>query len=584
MNSSSTLNLARKWRPTTFESVVGQDLTIRLLKNSLFKQQFFPVYLLAGQRGCGKTTTGRIFAAAVNCSKLDEFSKNPQQPLPCWSCSSCEAMKQGAHPDFIEIDAASHTGVDNVRQIIEGTSFLPHLGRKKVYLIDEAHMLSKAAFNAFLKILEEPPKTVLFMMATTDAHKIIDTVRSRCFQLFFDPVADTVLIDHLAAVCEAEAMASDREGLALIARESEGSVRDALNIVERVRLAHEGITKQAVIGMFGSFEEESIIDLVSAVAQSDAAQLFDVWKRYQLEQRPAVVLWKKIFDCLHSALVVEYTAPAHAFKAYEQQLREISAQMAPARIVQCMEAMYSVEQQFLKTTSPHAMLEMLLLKMCLPREAAMPVQQERKPEEKAAPQAYAARAQVETKVEVKSAPKREETKQPMRVAAPSPSGPAPLWDQFVQQIDTIGDPLFASMIKQGHYRGADAAGLIWQVGLPKELTFFEDSIEKNASAWKQLLETICKKTVDIKFQFNLELKATADVQRVRTQAAPPAAHKPAARSTAQQKTAAVDVSDTAKWEKTHTMLAMFPGTVSASAVTAENVGASGDKIKGSTHE
>lgn len=185
MTLISELNLARKWRPSTFESIVGQDLTVRLLKNSLFRQQFFPVYLLAGQRGCGKTTTGRVFAAAINCDRLHDFTQDPQKTIvPCGQCVSCDAMKRGIHPDFIEIDAASHTGVDNVRQIIEATSFLPQLGRKKIYLIDEAHMLSKAAFNAFLKILEEPPKTVLFMMATTDAHKIIDTVRSRCFQLF----------------------------------------------------------------------------------------------------------------------------------------------------------------------------------------------------------------------------------------------------------------------------------------------------------------------------------------------------------------------------------------------------------------
>src|SRR4029079_7469323 len=145
---------------------------------------------------------------------LDAFAQRPQgMTFPCGLCISCEAMKQGKHPDFIEIDAASHTGVDNVRHIIEATSFLPQIGRKKIYLIDEAHMLSKAAFNAFLKILEEPPASVIFILATTDAQKIIDTVKSRCFQLFFTPIDETSLSNHLAAICKAENIQFESSGL-----------------------------------------------------------------------------------------------------------------------------------------------------------------------------------------------------------------------------------------------------------------------------------------------------------------------------------------------------------------------------------
>ncbi len=180
------LNLARKWRSKNFNEIVGQDLPVRMLKNSLYREQFFPVYLFSGQRGCGKTTTARVFAMALNCALLKSFQQEPQTIiLPCLQCESCIVALSGKHPDFIEIDAASHTGVDNVRQIVEAASYLPVLGSKKIYLIDEAHMLSKAAFNALLKILEEPPRSTLFILATTDLHKIIDTVQSRCFQLFF---------------------------------------------------------------------------------------------------------------------------------------------------------------------------------------------------------------------------------------------------------------------------------------------------------------------------------------------------------------------------------------------------------------
>jgi len=167
------LNLARKWRPKTFDDIVGQEISVRMLKNGLYLKKFFPVYLFAGQRGCGKTSTARVFASAINCQNLENFQNNPtSNKLPCLECESCKSMLQANHPDFIEIDAASHTGVENVRQILESCTYKPIFGQKKIYLIDEAHMLSKAAFNAFLKVLEEPPSSALFILATTEIHTL----------------------------------------------------------------------------------------------------------------------------------------------------------------------------------------------------------------------------------------------------------------------------------------------------------------------------------------------------------------------------------------------------------------------------
>ena len=187
--TKNNLNLARKWRPENFDQIIGQDIPIRMLKNGLYLKKFFPVYLFAGQRGCGKTTSARVFGAAINCENLELFQKNPKEnSLPCLKCNSCQSMLQANHPDFIEIDAASHTGVENVRNILEACSYMPIFGRKKIYLIDEAHMLSKAAFNAFLKILEEPPSSVLFILATTELQKFPQTVLSRCFQIAFKAV------------------------------------------------------------------------------------------------------------------------------------------------------------------------------------------------------------------------------------------------------------------------------------------------------------------------------------------------------------------------------------------------------------
>src|SRR5581483_3734180 len=216
------LNLSRKWRSQNFNQIIGQELAVRILKNSLYRGHYFPVYLFAGQRGCGKTSAARVFAAALNCEQLSNFQKDPKNiSVPCLSCVSCKAMLDGKHPDFIEIDAASHTGVDHMRHIIESSSLLPIMGKKRIYLIDEAHMLSKAAFNAALKILEEPPASALFILATTNHHKIIDTVRSRCFQLFFTPIEHKALKKHLHDICAKEAIACDQEGLDIIIRHTQ---------------------------------------------------------------------------------------------------------------------------------------------------------------------------------------------------------------------------------------------------------------------------------------------------------------------------------------------------------------------------
>ena len=276
-----TRNLARKLRSQNFNQIIGQELTIKILKNSLYKTHYFPVYLFAGQRGCGKTTTARVFAAALNCEKLVQFQKNPKKLVPCLSCISCISMKSGRHPDFIEIDAASHTGVDNVRQIIESATLLPLMGHKKIYLIDEAHMLSKAAFNALLKILEEPPSSVLFILATTIPLKIIDTVRSRCFQLFFKPIRTEILLEYLKKVCTQEKIRYDIPALELIIDQAEGSVRDALNLLEQVRFLGKTVSKEIVLQTLGYIDDNQLLCILTAVLQQQPQQVLNILKMLQ---------------------------------------------------------------------------------------------------------------------------------------------------------------------------------------------------------------------------------------------------------------------------------------------------------------
>ena len=260
-SNKSQLNLARSWRPATFDTIVGQELSIRILKNGLFLNKLFPVYLFAGQRGCGKTSTARVFAAAINYKKLDDWQKTPKSSLPCLKCESCTSMSRGAHPDFIEMDAASHTGVDDIRHLTESASYVPLIADKKVYLIDEAHMLSKAAFNAFLKILEEPPPRVLFILATTELHKIPETVRSRCFQVMFNPIVHATVTEHLEKICTHEEIEIETDALALVAHETQGSLRDAINLLEKVRFLDTKVTRELVLKTLGKLSEQAMYEL-----------------------------------------------------------------------------------------------------------------------------------------------------------------------------------------------------------------------------------------------------------------------------------------------------------------------------------
>ena len=366
------INLARKWRSKDFDEIVGQPLAVRLIKNSLYRNLLFPVYLLSGTRGTGKTTMARLFAAALNCAQLKAFQEDPQQhTLPCLACESCKAMRQMNHPDFIEIDAASHTGVDNVRQIIEAASFVPVMGTKKIYLIDEAHMLSKAAFNAFLKILEEPPKTVVFLLATTDPHKIIQTVTSRCFQIFFDPIKPSAVVEHLEFICQQESLQAESEALMLIAQETQGSMRDALNLLERLRalpdvLKNDAepaiITKQMVLSLLGSIDDDRVGELLLTIVSSDVPAVLATWERLEIARYTPALVWKKFVETLGRALWLKQgTVPDEM--PVSDSLAKVAEQVSYKRLVEMLDLCYSYELTFAKTAVPSTLLEVLLLKM-----------------------------------------------------------------------------------------------------------------------------------------------------------------------------------------------------------------------------
>lgn len=346
-------NLARSWRPRRFDDVLGQDIVISMLKNSLHLERFFPAYLFAGQKGCGKTTTARIFAAALNCHASDVANR------PCTNCLSCLKMADGSHPDCIEIDAASHTGVDDVRGMLQTVSFVPLLGSKKIYLIDEAHMLSKAAFNALLKTLEEPPAHALFMLATTEIDKIPGTVRSRSFHLPFAPLSQKVLIDHLTNVCEKEKIPYESEGITALVDALDGSARDALNALEQIRLAAGKITPETVKKINGVFDQADAVKLLMPALTYDVRELLSRLHTPPFNQFPPERIWQTLLQTVRAVILSYYSVPLSASE--EQFVAELKAQCSLGRAHAVMQIMWDQEESFLATPYKKTALEYLLL-------------------------------------------------------------------------------------------------------------------------------------------------------------------------------------------------------------------------------
>ncbi|MGH9821507.1 MAG: DNA polymerase III subunit gamma/tau, partial [Pyrinomonadaceae bacterium] len=245
--------IARKWRPQTFEEVTGQETVTRTLRNALEHDRLHHAYLFSGARGVGKTTTARLLAKALNCHKTDKPNLFPCSSIDPNACPSCIEISESRSMDVLEIDAASHTGIDAVRDtILEGININPARDRYKVFIIDEVHQLSKPAFNALLKTLEEPPPNVVFIMATTELHKVPETISSRCQEFQFRTIPLPKIFDRLKLIADAENVAIDEDALREIARSGEGSMRDAQsNFDQVISFSGEKITVADVSNALG---------------------------------------------------------------------------------------------------------------------------------------------------------------------------------------------------------------------------------------------------------------------------------------------------------------------------------------------
>ena len=261
--------LARKWRPKIFADLVGQEHVVKALRNALEKGRLHHAYLLTGTRGVGKTTIARILAKSLNC-------EHPKEGEPCGQCQSCRDIDAGRFVDLLEIDAASNTGIDNIREVLENAQYAPTAGKYKVYIIDEVHMLSKSAFNAMLKTLEEPPEHVKFILATTDPHKVPVTVLSRCLQFVLRNMTAQQVADHLAHVLDSEQIPYEPPALALLGRAAAGSMRDALSLLDQAIAMGSGkVAEQDVRQMIGAVDKRYLYELLQSIAGQNGAALMN---------------------------------------------------------------------------------------------------------------------------------------------------------------------------------------------------------------------------------------------------------------------------------------------------------------------
>jgi DNA polymerase-3 subunit gamma/tau len=363
----SYLVLARKWRPKNFADTVGQEHVLRALINALDSGRLHHAYLFAGTRGVGKTTIARILAKALNC-------ESGVTSTPCGSCASCQEIDEGRFVDLIEVDAASRTKVDDTRELLDNVQYAPAKGRYKVYLIDEVHMLSKSSFNALLKTLEEPPPHVKFLLATTDPQKLPVTVLSRCLQFNLKRLAPRLIRERLEFICEAEDVEADTAALAKIARAADGSLRDALSLLDQAIAYCGGKLDEGQVGvMLGTIDQQHVSRLLDLLAEDDGPGLMQAVAEIDEQFPDYATLLDDLSRTLQRIAVYQVTGASDLDDELdERRLSELASAIAAEDVQLFYQTALLGRRDLYLAPDPRSGVEMTLLRMLAFRPAATP--------------------------------------------------------------------------------------------------------------------------------------------------------------------------------------------------------------------
>ena len=354
--------LYRKWRPTDFDDVCGQDGIVDILKYEVANSKLSHAYLFCGSRGTGKTSCAKILAKAVNCH-------NPRNGNPCNECESCRSIDAGIATDVIEMDAASNNGINDVRDMQDEIAFTPAALKYRVYIIDEVHMMSSQAFNALLKTLEEPPQYVIFILATTEFHKLPTTIVSRCQRFEFKRISNEVIVERLLKMSLAEGIDITEDAARVIARVSRGGLRDAISLLELCAAAHKKIDDALVFETVGSGNRESAYRMIEAILSADYAAVYEIVNDIVMKSADISVFWQDIIDSYRDIMVVKNTDMAKKYLDLTDvefaTLSKIASGFTMARLsyhVTILEsAMADMQRAF---NSKRSIAEIALTRMC----------------------------------------------------------------------------------------------------------------------------------------------------------------------------------------------------------------------------
>jgi DNA polymerase-3 subunit gamma/tau len=377
-SGSSYLALARKYRPNNFAELIGQEVLVTTLTNAINNQRLHHAYILTGIRGVGKTTTARIIAKSFNCIALenqadenqDEGKRSFKTQLACGICENCRLIAASKHQDVIEIDAASRTGVDDIREIIDSISYAPVMARHKIYIIDEVHMLSNSAFNALLKTLEEPPAHVKFIFATTEIRKVPVTILSRCQRFDLRRLDESEIANHLENILKKEGLKADKQALMLIAKFSEGSVRDSLSILDQalsINNYQEFLSLEVVEKMLLVNDKNKIIELFIALLNGDFSLAISKFEEFYAYSSDITCLIQDLMSINHkitsAKLILEYNLDEYS-SWQKSKILELAKQISLLALTRIWQMLLKGLNEVNNSNSPKIVFEMLLARIC----------------------------------------------------------------------------------------------------------------------------------------------------------------------------------------------------------------------------